>query len=47
MNLHLRLLWLFFRTRRAPRTSAWGVVETNMRVRLRDLDIQRHVNNAV
>lgn len=46
MNLYLRLLWLWIAGRRRSHVPLLGPCRTPFRVRLPDLDLFRHMNNA-
>lgn len=47
MNKLLRLLWLMWRARRAPRLAPTDVSRVPFRVLPNDLDLQKHMNNGV
>ena len=47
MNKLLRLLWLVWRARRAPRLAPTDVRLVPFRVLPNDLDLQKHMNNGV
>ncbi|GAB3820949.1 thioesterase family protein [Tessaracoccus terricola] len=46
MNLYFRMLMLWLRNRRAPRTDVWDTVTTPFRVAPSDLDVLLHMNNG-
>jgi YbgC/YbaW family acyl-CoA thioester hydrolase len=41
-----RVLWLVLRSKYQPRVSVWGTYQKTFRVRLRDLDLLRHMTNS-
>ncbi|WP_250007861.1 thioesterase family protein [Actinoplanes sp. M2I2] len=47
MKMLFRLFWLMLRARHRPRTSVWDTHQLDYRVRFRDLDLLRHMNNGV
>lgn len=46
MNLWFRMLALWLRNRRAPRSNVWDTISTPFRVAPSDLDVLRHMNNG-
>jgi acyl-CoA thioesterase FadM len=46
MNLYLRLLWAFLRSRRLAAIAPGDTIERTLRVWPGDLDINRHMNNG-
>lgn len=47
MKMLFRLFWLMSRAKHRPRVSIWDTGRLSYRVRLRDLDLLRHMNNSV
>jgi YbgC/YbaW family acyl-CoA thioester hydrolase len=47
MNMIFRFFWLILRSRHRPRLNIWDTGRVSFRVRLRDIDLLRHMNNSV
>lgn len=47
MNKLLRTIWLTFRSKRRPKLAITDVAVLDLRVRLTDIDVLRHMNNGV
>jgi acyl-CoA thioesterase FadM len=47
VNKLLRTIWLMFRSRRRPKLAITDTATLDLRVRLTDIDVLRHMNNGV
>lgn len=46
MNIIIRFLWTALKAKWLPQVNSWDTTRTSFRVRLRDLDLLRHMTNS-